>query len=99
MFQLLDDGDTFKNGKNRLNHDGSYLMKKILDDREEAVTNRMIDSKNPVAGLGIQNHERNWNQTTSANVAIGYKPAPRQIPADPDKPLPKQPGIPQKHTE
>lgn len=99
MFQLLDDGDTFKNGKNRLNHDGSYLMKKILDDREEAVTNRMIDSKNPVAGLGIQNHERNWNQTTSTNVAIGYKPAPRQIPADPDKPLPKQPGIPQKHTE
>lgn len=99
MFQLIEDSEKFRNGKNRLNHDGSYLFKKLKQDREDAMKNRMIDSKNPVAAIAIENHEENWNQPASASAAIGYKPAPRQIPADPDKPLPKPPEIPQKHTE
>lgn len=99
VHQWENDTGKFNNGHNKATDAGYKFLQKVRNDREKALTGRIISTGNAVGLLGVANREYGWNQPASASAAIGYQPKPRQIPVDPDKPLPKPPEIPHKHTE
>lgn len=97
--QWNNDNGKFNTGDNMLSDKGYKFLQKVRNDREKALTGRIISTGNAVGLLGVANREYGWNQPASASAAIGYQPKPRQIPVDPDKPVPKPPELPQKHTQ
>ena len=59
---------------------------------------------NPATAIFLMKNWMGYKDTESFEDAIpkdtaGYKPRPRQIPADPHKPLPTPPEIPRRYAE
>lgn len=98
VHQWENNNGKFNNGHNMASDNGYKFLQKVRNDREKALTGRIISTGNAVGLLGVANREYGWNQTASPTVAVGYKPRPRLERSEDNENVPKLPEIPQQTT-